>query len=420
VPHPRSYALCPASLEALGIVRQQQDGSNCPFLDGRLGYYRSMQVWEASQPSTLVLDRSDAEDLGLEFLGAVVEDSVLARYLWETTIHPSVDRVWTRARVHGVTGLDPSSLVQVEIAQQDGTVEKHETRLLVAADGAHSAIRRFAGIAQSASFDYEQTALTVTVEVDRPLNGRCFQRFLASGGPLALLPTFSPNHAIVVWSTTAEQVEHWKDHPDLARHLSELLDCGPENFDPWFPSPSSSDWSFPAPLLRNLMYGAERLIETLPVATSLAILDHGRPFVAPPHLLGVASPVLTFPLSLKHADRYVAPRLALVGDAAHTVHPMAGQGLNLGVQDAVALVDAAVSAIQAGMDPTAYLSSYESKRQAEVAATLGGIHALHSLFGFQNGALKYLKALGMTAVQSAKPLRRELVRVACLGVGSRK
>jgi 2-polyprenyl-6-methoxyphenol hydroxylase-like FAD-dependent oxidoreductase len=195
-------------------------------------------------------------------------------------------------------------------------------------------------------------------------------------------------------------------------HLNALLEQGPETLEPLFPG---SD-RLPTPV-QNVIYGIEKLLETLPVAAAMAALD-SRPFVAPPRLQRIVSPQFSFPLSAKHADRYALPRLALVGDAAHTVHPMAGQGLNLGLQDATGLVDAMESAAVAGMDPSSFLHEYEARRRAQVGATLAGIHALQRAFGLQPAAFKYAKALGMSAIQSIAPLRTRLVQAACLGIGS--
>jgi 2-polyprenyl-6-methoxyphenol hydroxylase-like FAD-dependent oxidoreductase len=105
--------------------------------------------------------------------------------------------------------------VTVELQNAESPLNKTtlQTRLLVAADGGNSFIRKTAGIATT-DFNYQQTALTFTVELAQAHKGRAYQRFLESG-PVALLPTFSEHHAIVVWSTTSEQAKQWKDHREL-------------------------------------------------------------------------------------------------------------------------------------------------------------------------------------------------------------
>jgi ubiquinone biosynthesis monooxygenase Coq6 len=423
VPHPRSYALSPPSLEIAGLLDGGTDSGSGHTINDRMGWYDSMQVWEASQPAALVLTSQDA---GLERLGAVVEDSALVRSLWDRTVHnrdpaAAVCPVWTDTTVTDVQGLSPTSNVQVTLEnKKDGSVATHLTRLLIAADGANSSVRRMAGIGQSSVFEYGQTALTFTVEIDRPhLVGRCYQRFLPSG-PLAMLPTHSPKHAIVVWSTSPQLVEQWKDHPDLVHFLNDEFQQGPGSLDPLVGGGRSNMLrSLPRPI-RDVLYGIDKLLETIPVAASMAALET-RPFVAPPHIIGVASNQFAFPLATRHSDRYVLPRLALVGDAAHTVHPFAGQGLNLGLQDVDSLVNAIFKAVEAGMDPAAFLGEYESSRRAQVALSLQGLHAVQQLYGMQHAPAKYLKALGMSAIQSAPALRRAMVEAACFGgaVGNR-
>lgn len=99
---------------------------------------------------------------------------------------------------------------------------------------------------------------------------------------------------------------------------------------------------------------------------------------------------------------------------------MAGQGLNLGLQDVSNLADLIVQASDAGMDVATFLQDYERSRKLQVSLTLGGIHALQRMFGLQHSAAKHMKSFGMNAVQNLPPLRRALVDVACQGVAQRR
>ena len=115
----------------------------------------------------------------------------------------------------------------------------------------------------------------------------------------------------------------------------------------------------------------------------------------------------------------IAPYLALVGDAAHTVHPMAGQGLNLGLQDVIALRNVIMKARNSGMDVGTYLHEYNTSRQLQVSTTVAGIHGLQQLLCHRqfNGVIgKHIKAFGMNCIQNIKPLRQTIVRAACYGV----
>ena len=101
------------------------------------------------------------------------------------------------------------------------------------------------------------------------------------------------------------------------------------------------------------------------------------------------------------------------------MHPMAGQGLNLGLQDVANLADLVIRATDAGMDVATFLDDYERSRKWQVSLTLGGIHALQRMFGVQHVAAKHMKSLGMNTIQNVPPLRRALVDVACQGVATR-
>ena len=101
------------------------------------------------------------------------------------------------------------------------------------------------------------------------------------------------------------------------------------------------------------------------------------------------------------------------------MHPMAGQGLNLGLQDVANLADLIVRATDAGMDVATFLEDYERERKWQVSLTLAGIHALQRMFGVQHVAAKHIKSFGMNAIQILPPLRKALVDVACQGVATR-
>ncbi len=129
---------------------------------------------------------------------------------------------------------------------------------------------------------------------------------------------------------------------------------------------------------------------------------------------------LSFPLQLLHAQRYTAPRLVLLGDAAHTVHPLAGQGANLGLLDAGTLVDALCESFASGWDPgdQRQLRRYERQRKGANLSMMLALDGLHRLFGLPEPAFQPLRKLGMASVNGAGPLKNLLVREA-LGVSGR-
>jgi ubiquinone biosynthesis UbiH/UbiF/VisC/COQ6 family hydroxylase len=498
-PHPRSYALSPASMALLQrttTTTTTTSSSTSNNAEEKLnslrwgGYYQSMQVWEAGQPASLILSTrdlltpanddndNDNDDGTIEtlvpFLGCCVEDAVLQQYLWNrlaqqchsnVTLFPwtqltNVDwnHVSTTGFVAGTLLQTPShtkstssaaaaasAQLRTESTEPPPPPRRIRARLLVAADGANSALRQAAGI-EMRQFDYGQTALTCTVELimdgDATSGGtmqptrRAFQRFLPTG-PLALLPTWSPRHAVIVWSTTPHEAQQWKNNDDAAAlvdHLNAQLQMGPQLVAP-LATTEPADNS----ILSNILYGMEKLMETVQTSVTLAAsgalneTDSSMGFESPPLIRNVVSPRFTFPLQcqvplgmtmLSHSSSQhrqstcftMGTHLAVVGDAAHTVHPLAGQGLNLGLQDVAALVECIQRSVQAGMPIGTFLLDYEQSRRHQVGLTVAGIHAVQRLFASQSVPSKHAKALGMNFIQLMGPLRRELVQAACHGV----
>lgn len=228
-------------------------------------------------------------------------------------------------------------------------------RLLVAADGAASPLRRLAGI-RHYGWRYDQSSIITTVAHDAPHAGRAIQHFL-EGGPFALLP-MTGNRSSVVWS----------ERPLEAERITGLHDIG-----------------FMAELERRA----------------------GRPF-GPMRLAG---PRAHRRLALGVADRFSSGRIVLVGDAAHAMHPLAGQGLNLGIADVAALAEAVVDAARLGGDPggTDVLAAYEAARRLDTLTMLGATDGLARLFGHDRGPMRLLRDTGLGIVDRLPALKRGLI-----------
>jgi 2-octaprenyl-6-methoxyphenol hydroxylase len=248
-----------------------------------------------------------------------------------------------------------------ELGLSDGRALR--ARLVVAADGARSKLCRLADIA-IVGWDYDQAGIVATVAHERDHEGRAEQHFLPAG-PFAILPLPGRQSSIV-----------WNERRAEARALLALE---------------------PEDLTRQLQHR----------------------FTPKLGEISLASRVEAFPFRFQIARRFVAGRLALVGDAAHVVHPVAGQGLNLGLRDVAALAETIVGEMRLGLDPGAPgpLAAYQRQRRFDVAASGLGLDALNRLFSNDLAPLRFVRDLGLRVVDRAPPLKDMLIAEAG-GAGS--
>ena len=298
----------------------------------------------------------DADEIGEPDLGHIVENRVIVAALWRAL-----------AAQEGVTPLFGRSIEAVETGARGASLSFAEggplrAALLVGADGARSRLRELAGIGLTGR-DYDQHALVATVHAEQGNGATAWQRFMP-GGPLALLPLQQDLFSIV-WSMDPAQA-------------AELRQAPPEAFD-------------------------ERLTRASEGVRGRLQLRGGR---------------AAFPLRLQHANHYVQPGLALLGDAAHVIHPLAGQGVNLGLLDAAVLLDVLLRARADGQSPgsLAVLRRYERARRGHNLAVQLAMDGFKHLFGNHNPLLALGRNLGMGLAGRIGPLRRRFERVA-LGQG---
>jgi ubiquinone biosynthesis UbiH/UbiF/VisC/COQ6 family hydroxylase len=320
--------------------------------------YRRMHVWEGTDPAAGALEFDSAE-IAEPDLGHIVEDSLLRRALAEVLAAAPNAELAHGAGVESVD-VDPRA-ARVRLA--DGRAV--QGTLLVAADGSESAIRGMLELPVVAR-SYGQTALVSHVATERPHRDTAWQRFLP-GGPLAFLP-LADGRSSVVWSLPNARA-------------AELIAAEPDEF------------------LAELQ------------SASAGVLGQ----------LGPCGPRAGFPLQAMYARRYCAARAVLVGDAAHTVHPLAGLGMNLGLLDAAALARAVEDALLGGEDPgdVKVLRRYERERKGANLEMLFALDSLHRLFALPAWAAP-LRGAGLHAVGSSEVAKRFFMRRALgLNAGSK-
>ncbi|MEQ9489920.1 MAG: 2-octaprenyl-6-methoxyphenyl hydroxylase [Alphaproteobacteria bacterium] len=286
-----------------------------------------------------------------------------------------IENRYTRAALHShiptletVTWLAPDAATRVDRDAHAATVHLESGKtvrasLVIAADGKKSAIRAGAGI-RTTGWDYDQTSIVCTVRHARSHNGTAVELFLP-GGPFAILPMTDDRSNIV-----------WSDQRDRAAAIMALDD------DAFLEELSArfGDW-----------LGKIELV----------------------------GPRFAFPLSLSHAETYVAQRLALVGDAGHAIHPIAGQGLNMGLRDVAALADVLVDARRLGMDLGApdVLQRYERWRRFDNVLLAAVTDGLTRLFSNDVPPVRLARDIGLAAVNRLPPAKKFLMRHAMGVVG---
>ncbi|RUO36110.1 FAD-dependent 2-octaprenylphenol hydroxylase [Aliidiomarina shirensis] len=296
-----------------------------------------------------------AAQADLVSLGTILENQVLVAALWQ------------QAKNVGVELVSGVGIAKPEYHENDVSVELDNgnvilAQLLVAADGARSQLREHVGT-PVIHRDYEQQGLVATVESSEPHEGIARQVFLA-GGPLALLPMANPHQCSIVWSLPSTEAQ-------------EL--CGmPE----------------------------EAFSQQLTVASNNCI-----------GLLKPVSERMSFPLVMQYAQEWVHGRQVLVGDAAHTIHPLAGQGANLGFGDAFHLANKlnALGTLNGQWDNhelSRALRGYERARKAAAVRHIATMEGFHQLFTGTNPVLKAARSVGLSLVNQTNPVKDFFLRQA--------
>ena len=339
----RVSAINPGSERILGAAGVWTDIEGC-----RVSPYSHMKVWDAHSGGRIEFE---ASDLGLSHLGSIVENRVI---LW--ALHQAL--VASDARILAGESVSDIKWETDSVTLRLGRDHKVKARLLVAADGGQSGIRKELDIG-CRHHRFDQQGIVAQVSTELSHQNTAWQRFLKTG-PLAFLP-LSNGDSSIVWSCTnvyAEQLLTMSDH-DFALALSAAFE----------------------------------------------------------HKLGVANsvgPRRAFPIQPALARRFTGPRTALVGDAAHVVHPLAGQGANLGLVDVAALAQVLSESRTKGRDigSVQVLRRYERWRRGENTMMYHALNCMGRLFGTDRKPINLARGLGLSVTNKLAPVKLGFARQA--------
>lgn len=321
----------------------------------RAGAYERMRVWDQDDTfDSAAALCFDAAEFAVPQLGFIVEN-VLLQHALLTELAASPVELRFNSRIRSLK----KSRQQYRIDIADNV--ELAADLVIGADGARSFIRGAAGI-ETKRWPYDQVAFVTHLRPERDHQATAWQRFLRDG-PLGMLP-LGDGRVSVVWST----------QPAMAKRALDVDD---------------------AELGRLLTAASDHVLGDL----------------------AATGPRAAFPLAAQHARRYVMPGLALVGDAAHAIHPLAGQGANLGLQDVAMLADVIDTALSQGLHPgdQPVLRRYERARKEANATMLHFMTGLNRLFTTDSRLVATVRKTGMRIFNRSGPLRERAVKVA-LGV----
>jgi len=339
-------------VSAVSVASQQfleQLGVWSEVTAGRHCPYQTMTVWDGDGTGRI---QFEAAELQARALGTIVENRSIVRALF-TALEQSPVELIEGARITGCKRFSESYTVELE----DGRALS--AGLVVGCDGANSRLRQWVGL-PTREWDYDQLAIVCTVRTAQSHRFTAWQRF-STTGPLAFLPLLtesgSEHFCSIVWSQDTGE----------ARRLMSL-----------------GDSEFAAELERAI----ERELGTVEAVSNR----------------------FAFPLRQRHAKDYIAPGFALVGDAAHTIHPLAGQGANLGYGDVRALLDELSRARKTGLSPAneLVLARYQRRRKGENLTMMAAMEGFKQLFGRDELPVRWLRNTGLRWLNQLGPVKNRI------------
>ena len=368
-PEVRVSAINAASVELFNNLDVWQD-----IIAQRAQPYQDMHIWDKAGYGQLDFALKDVSQKtvghGPEQLGFIVENKAIRNALWHKATQDSGIEFFTEHKLQQLNLSDNEVFATFEANRETGQQAMPlVAKLVVGADGANSWVRQQMNVPLTFR-DYDHHAIVATVKCQQGHQNTAWQVFLATG-PLALLPLYQDDLCSIVWSTS----------PEEATRL-----CGL----------SAQDFAKEITAASDGKLGAISLV----------------------------SERYTYPLTMRFAQEFVKSRMVLVGDAAHTIHPLAGQGVNLGLLDAAALAQTLVEQVKLkstqspsnGNDHGWYsdksLQQFARWRKSEAAEMIAAMEAIKQAFSPQQSAVKLIRGVGMSLLNKIKPAKALMINQA--------
>ncbi|KAL6715771.1 putative ubiquinone biosynthesis monooxygenase [Lecanora helva] len=399
----RASSLTPTSLSFLSQI-----GAWHLVDDSRVQAYHHMRVWDGLSSNSRISFDSPFSDHPIAYMTENQNlTKGLARRLDELSDISMFDKTNVEKISLGAPPSSESSSLNLSSYPHVTLSSKHTiaARLLVGADGNNSPVRKFAGI-DTRGWDYNRHGIVATLKLSNgnksdqalPRRRTAYQRFLPTG-PVALL-ALPGDYATLVWTATPAQAAHLKSlsENDFIAMVNAAFRLQIVDLDFMFTIPSGQ---------------VDELLWRESVSPSTIAEENGE---IPSTIESVQEGSrASFPLRLRQSKTYTTDRVALIGDAAHTIHPLAGQGLNMGLGDAKSLASSIDFAVKHGADignEISCLDQYNSDTWMSNNRMLGAVDKLHWLCAMKSSPVVGLRGLGLRVVDSLEPLKGWFMRQA--------